>query len=202
MAESKVNYIIPSDKDLIWFSGFFDGEGCVTFHRFKRKDGDYAYELLLQVAGTHFVTLEHIGKMWGYGQVEKHLDKRVDEKENWKPYWHWKIYGSKALFVLLNISPYLITKQSDARIGITFQTWKRKEVEMYGKSRRPESSYVKEQQLKDLLTEHHHQLFAPEYVSTKLLDILKEDVSGYNVTFESYGDEPENIQITNEVYKD
>jgi hypothetical protein len=144
-------YKVPNNNDLLWFAGFFDGEGCVTLHRKLRKNKVPCYELMLQVAGTHFPTVLGLQQIWGFGRVNQHLEKRG----NRKPYWHWIVYGSKALFVLECIYEYMITKKADAYIGISFQKWKTHEADIYGKHYRPEKSYNIEQELKDILSNSH-----------------------------------------------
>ena len=155
-------YVVPKKEDVVWFAGFFDGEGCVTLHRKLRRNGKPCYELLIQVAGTHFLTLDTLSKIWGFGTVR--LPKFANIR--WKPCWHWLVYGSKALFLLENILPYLVTKKGDAILGITFQKWKTSEAIIYGKNYRPSESYDNESKFKDWLSISHK--------SGVTVDILRE----------------------------
>lgn len=153
-------------KDLLWFTGFFDGEGCVQLHRGYGKRFPY-YELMLSVTGTHRISIKHIIDVWNFGRVNRHEDNR---DSNRKPSWDWVCYGHNALSCLKSIYPHSITKKNDILIGITFQEWKMYEVSLYGRSRRPESSYKKEELFKQLLSNSHdvHDLDIQKEVDTIL----------------------------------
>lgn len=140
---------LPKHDDLVWFAGFFDGEGCVTLHRKLRKNKVPCYELMLQASSTHFPTLAKIKDIWSFGRLNQ--EALYDYRPTRSPCWHWIVYGRKALFLLEGIYPYLVTKRADAEIGISFQRWKSGEAKRFGKSRRPETSYEKEGQFKELL---------------------------------------------------
>lgn len=151
-------YTTPKTEDLAWFAGFFDGEGCVSLHRKLRRNGTPCYELLVQVAGTHFPTLDRLSAIWHFGGIR--LPKFANP--DWKPCWHWLVYGNKALHLLECIYPYLVTKKDDASLGITFQKWKTKESKTYGKNYRPDISYDKEAKFKGYLSQSHKTGITPD----------------------------------------
>lgn len=139
----------PNGIDLAYFSGFFDGEGCVYLHRKLRGEKQPSYKLQVQIGSTYFPILEWIQNTWGFGRITK---ESYEKRTNRKPTWFWVVHGDKALFVIETIFPYLIIKKSDAQVGISFQRWKLREAATYGQTTaRLEASLVKEQRAKELL---------------------------------------------------
>jgi len=159
---------MPTKEQILWFTGFFDGEGCVQLHRKYRNNGLPCYELMLSVSGTHFISITELKNIWQFGRVDRHHENRVSTR---KPAWNWICYGHNALFVLENIYQYSITKRNDILIGITFQKWKTEESDAFGKSRRPEESYTKEEYFKQLLSHSHDN--AIDDLNTELDAILE-----------------------------
>lgn len=153
-AQSNSNELVkPKEEDIVWFAWFFDGEGCVTLHKKIRLYSEIpTYELMLQVAGTHYPSIKKVKELWNVGTVNQHKENRISNR---KDSYHWVCYGHNAFFILSCIYKYSITKKNDILIGITYQEWKSRESDIYGKGNRPEDSYIRENLFKQLLTQSH-----------------------------------------------
>jgi hypothetical protein len=152
MVANRNKHILPDIEDIIWFAGFFDGEGCITIRHNKRNRGNgHSYNLLLQISGTHYPTVDKLVQIWRLGKALYIKPKTTTRK----PSWGWRVRNRDALFILETIYPYLVTKRNDGLIGIMFQKWKSQEADVYGK-RRPEISYIKEKRIQELLTLSHY----------------------------------------------
>jgi len=161
----------PSDIDLAFFSGFFDGEGCVYLHRKLRGERQPSYKLQIQVGSTYFPILEWIQRTWGFGRITK---ENYEKRTNRKPAWFWVVHGDKALFVLEAIFPHLAIKRADAQVGISFQRWKLRESAIHGQTTaRSELSLSKEQQAKELLATSRG--VEVSSIKDKIADVLGED---------------------------
>jgi hypothetical protein len=104
---------------LAWVAGLFDGEGSVGIDRLRpyRQSGERAvkYRLRLRVGMNHKPTIERLRAVMGGGSItsRKRRGRCADHHI-------WKADGANAYDVLRLIEPYLVTKASEALIGIEF----------------------------------------------------------------------------------
>lgn len=105
---------------LIWMSGFFDGEGCVSIgkSRNKRPDGTLrtvcTYSLQLAMEQKQEAPLKVFHKRFG-GSFYTATKKGAT-------YFRWSCGGGTALKALEQMLPYLLVKRPVAEVGIRFQT--------------------------------------------------------------------------------
>lgn len=96
-----------------WLAGFIDGEGCI---RITRRGNSYA--LLLFVANTHTASLERIKEITGVGNI---LRRRMQSPRH-KEVGGWVVSAEGAETVLRQTIAFMVTKQPQALLAITFQS--------------------------------------------------------------------------------
>jgi len=107
---------IPADEAfLIWFAGFFDGEGCIIIRRTERRSRFYwQLDLTLNNSATAAI-LEIEQKIGGKSYFRKR------QKSHYRDQRVWAAHGDEALQVLKAIRPHLRAKHLQADLGIEFQ---------------------------------------------------------------------------------
>lgn len=101
--------------DLAYLAGFFDGEGTLFIEHLSLKRSN-SYRLRVSVGQTNRWILERYRMAFG-GSVRLN---RV-EHGNHKPLWQWQVSCKAAGEFLKAIYPYLILKQSEAKVALEFQ---------------------------------------------------------------------------------
>lgn len=109
----KTMAITATRDDLIWFAGFFDGEGCVSLQ--KRKEGG-CWHLSLLVPNTARSLMAGLPALFG-GSVF-HMNTLPHQGQ---PQMRWRASGRQAGLILRALLPYLRVKHRQARLGIEFQ---------------------------------------------------------------------------------
>ncbi len=105
----------PSASDGIsWAAGFIDGEGTISAPRSKKHGRTYA--LHLAAAQTMKKPLIKLQATFGGGVYQKYKVSPPDQK----PPWMWVIYGEAAKKALHAMLPYLLVKERQAVIALTF----------------------------------------------------------------------------------
>lgn len=104
---------------LLWFAGFFDGEGTISIQRNRRRQRLWSpsYCLIIRVYNTDKATIELIR----HHLPEGHVAKRLRIRRAHKPYYEWYAQGNKALAILRRLYPFLVTKKEKATLAIKFQ---------------------------------------------------------------------------------
>jgi hypothetical protein len=97
-----------------WLAGFIDGEGCIGTNG-KSK------QIRITIANTNKEVLLLIQKLYGGCLVTQKHTKHPDWKTAYRLSWSSK----KALSVLYDVLPYLILKQSQAKICLTINAIQR-----------------------------------------------------------------------------
>jgi hypothetical protein len=171
----------PDENIIIYTAGFFDGEGSVTIahsHHDANAKRDWYHGLQLTITNTNYDVMRWLVDKWKIGTITEHEDfrKLTEEGCHRKESWHWRVGANDACFVLDCMFPYIIVKKTDSYICISFQKWKAWDSRMYAKGR-PESSFVKEEKLRDLLLESRQGNF--ESVKLSVDQILE------NLSFEN-----------------
>ena len=99
--------------EIAYMAGLVDGEGCLYVGLDKRrKSGGHAPRL--QIRMTHQPTIAWLASKW---QVVVKKEKR---KAPWRPTFKVMLTGQKALNLVQQILPYLITKRAEAEEFVRF----------------------------------------------------------------------------------
>ncbi len=108
---------MPSEQELAYLAGLFDGEGCININHHKPQTGKRTeqHTLRCQVLMTDKDSVELFHKMF-FGSVSYYPPK-TKIKASWK----WVVTSNQALEFLQTICPYLKLKQPQANIAISFQ---------------------------------------------------------------------------------
>jgi len=130
--------LTPNEKDIVYLAGIIDGEGYIGIVKYKTKPyvSDYTFTLRLTVTNTNLILMNWIQLNFG-GTVHKHAPR--DTHPNHRITYTWRIGCSKATSILRKVYPYLIVKQSEAKLAIKFQ----KQMKNYGPAGIPDSVYIK-----------------------------------------------------------
>ena len=95
----------------LYAAGFFDGEGCVNCS--SNKSGSPFVRIL--VVNTNLLVLEKFQATWG-GDI----NKNHKSKEHWKQAYTWRLSHSAATQFLEDIYPFLVVKETQARLALEF----------------------------------------------------------------------------------
>ena len=104
-------------EDLIYFAGFFDGEGCISIARQKKKWGNpdqpYFHRLRINLAQKDPSVLKQVYDIVG-GSL--HCSNGV---------WKWYADDASAVEFLKSITPFLRIKQKQALLALEFAETKK-----------------------------------------------------------------------------
>lgn len=108
--------MIDRALQIAWCAGFIDGEGFIGLTRnFDKVRGYYNYRIQVDAAQVHEAPIRHLATVFGIG--------KVGFRENGKRgIWNWRIMGTAAIPVLMELLPYLRVKDQQARLVIEFET--------------------------------------------------------------------------------
>jgi len=110
--------LITSEKDIIYISGFFDGEGCISILKQKRKDMKMPhYFLEIKITNTNKDVIQYIYNVLKVGR----LSKKADKRKNHRTQWCWIANSTEAVYILKLLLPYLKVKKEQAKLAIEFQ---------------------------------------------------------------------------------
>ena len=105
---------MPSDTNLAYIAGLFDGEGCVSYKQYDRKrpHNKRAYptwSIRLEISMTDQSILKWIHKILKVGTVNP---KRYKTKYTlgWKKQWRWRCQHREAYYVARLLWPYAHVK--------------------------------------------------------------------------------------------
>ncbi len=110
----------PTDAEIAWAAGLFDGEGHVGIHWCRgmvRGKVCEHLQLLTSVANTHIGCLEKFQSIVGVGKI--HVS---DTRNRNKPLYVWRTQAKKSDAVLRMLLPYLVVKREQADLAIEFRT--------------------------------------------------------------------------------
>lgn len=109
----------PPEK-LAYFAGFFDGEGCIQFHRntcaARTTSKEAGTGLSINAVNTVQAPLEEMQHYFG-GTIHT---KIIDARFNKKPSFCWMLHGKKAAFFLNQIVEHLLIKRQQAEAALLF----------------------------------------------------------------------------------
>jgi len=106
--------ITATQEDIIWFAGFFDGEGCVMMQR--RPPRCHGWTLAIILGNTALAVVASLPALFG-GEC---TPVRVSSDHK-LPQLRWRAHSRQAALVLAAILPYLRVKRRQAEIAIEFQ---------------------------------------------------------------------------------
>jgi hypothetical protein len=118
-----------SDFDLGYIAGFFDGEGCISITRSKRKSGNINYNQYISIANTDLETLKWVTKTTNLGRVRRLEPPPPSERtEKWRQRpWMWsKCYTwqvsslAECYRFITDIGPHLKIKKKLAELLLEF----------------------------------------------------------------------------------
>jgi hypothetical protein len=92
---------------LAWAAGLIDGEGCIRI--------DTGFRLVLKVKMTHLPTLERLMEVFSCGSV-----RPCKVKQGTRPQWIWSCMGLRAMKVIEEVSPYMVTKKQEALLALQY----------------------------------------------------------------------------------
>ena len=105
---------MPSDTNLAYIAGLFDGEGCVSYKQYDRKrpHNKRAYptwSIRLEISMTDKSVLKWIHEILKVGTVNP---KRYKTKYTlgWKKQWRWRCQHREAYYVARLLWPYAHVK--------------------------------------------------------------------------------------------
>lgn len=110
-------------KDLIYFAGIVDGEGCIHIDSYgaKGKNKNQVGQIRLRIRHTYYPLIVWIKDTFG-GSLYK--CKKIQPR--FKNTWEWQVSCKKAAEILQKILPYMKVKAQQARLVIKFQETKGK----------------------------------------------------------------------------
>ena len=110
--------------DKSWLAGFLDGDGCIYFNPTRSRKGynnnyytSHDIQVIISQSGMAGLELLTELQMWfGIGKVRETTHLKLGKQQAYE----WRIDGEKAVFLLKEISPYLILKKEKAEKVIKF----------------------------------------------------------------------------------
>jgi len=116
--------LIEHKEEIIWAAGFFDGEGCISFNKQKRKTC-YSFRIDMSIGQKIADPLFVFSTLFG-GTVSKQGENAFQ----------WHLYGDNAANALRLMLPYLKVKKQQAVIALkwtevkkTFSTLSERDIE-------------------------------------------------------------------------
>lgn len=120
----------PTDLEIAYLAGIFDGEGMVSISRKQRgvRQND-CYQLWIEVSNSSKCLMDWIvGHFGGYLIAQP--------KPTGNAHWKWVRRNIKAQGILEALLPFLTVKLDQARVGIEFQIRQSSEKKTYEAGRR------------------------------------------------------------------
>ena len=111
---------MPTETQLAWAAGFFDGEGCVIVELSKNDKCKHGVRTVLhaQVTQTSLPCLElFLG--WFGGKIVASRDK-TPQGRRWSVQYRWGIKNDGAMEFLAQIRPYLVVKASQVDVAMKY----------------------------------------------------------------------------------
>lgn len=108
----------PIEVRMMWFAGFFDGEGAAGITRTKRKGRASTYYPRLTITNTNRYALECIKHTFG-GSISKH-DGKLARTKGWRRSYQWSLGGDAAYRLALKLRRWCLVKQPALELFIRF----------------------------------------------------------------------------------
>lgn len=104
-----------SPNDLCYFAGLFDGEGCIGLAKMKKEN---SYSFSLSMGMTSPKAINDFYNAFG-GRVKL----REYPHPNWRPLYHWYVYGKRAELILRTLAPFLRVKREEAELALKMRSY-------------------------------------------------------------------------------
>lgn len=107
------------EKLQAYFAGLFDGEGVVGLYWMNNGRGGGSWSLRVAV---NMIDPRSIGLLHREYPEAKFYCKEYDKHKNptYKPYYVWSLHGRNAERFLSEVKPYVILKQDQVKLALTF----------------------------------------------------------------------------------
>lgn len=107
-------------QELYYLAGYFDGEGCISIHKytFKNNRRGTVHQLFVYLTNRTKDVLDNCHKEFG-GQLRLTSDSR--KNSNRQPCYEWRVSERQAGEFLKILSPFLRQKLPQARLALNFR---------------------------------------------------------------------------------
>ncbi len=107
-----------SDTDAAYLAGLIDGDGCVKICKRTRGFNHPQYDLQVDISNDALSVLSEFKSLFNLGNVSSYEGGTFRKTMRHR----WILCGQEATLLLERILPYLRIKQSEAELGIAFQS--------------------------------------------------------------------------------
>lgn len=111
---------MPTETELVWAAGFFDGEGHIGAHLCNGRNGYAHWKLSLMVVNTHTPSVEIFQRLFG-GTIKHRTNGRRVDGSNCKEISVWRAPEQQIGEILRRLVPHLVTKKQQALLAIEFR---------------------------------------------------------------------------------
>lgn len=108
--------LIPSELDVAYLAGLFDGEGYATIV-LSKSERVHQYWLQIGITNTYLPVLHYVRDAFGVGQIS-----RREVTDHALECWKWTAISRDAAHVLGVLQAYLKIKAEVAALGLEFQS--------------------------------------------------------------------------------
>lgn len=102
-----------TEIEIGWCAGIIDGEGCITLCKDGKKQ---SIRSEVTVNMTHEATVRRLHGLFRHGTVYF----CPNTKAKYKPTWRWRVCNLQAVAIVMQLQPYLFTKNEQAKLLIEF----------------------------------------------------------------------------------
>lgn len=106
------------EKDLAYFAGLFDGEGCIHIRKTRTKTLKPTYALVCKISMCSFYLLNDIQGLFGGSLIQERPHKYSNR---YNKLWTWTASCRIAGRFLLILRPFLRLKGAEADLALEFQ---------------------------------------------------------------------------------
>lgn len=133
-------------EKVAWAAGFFDGEGCISISRNRKRQPARLQCIVVQKSIT---PIEEYCELWPKGGVN--ITHR-NQPSGRVGYYRWTISGANAADMLQEMYPYLLEKKDQAYLAIEFQDTVNAARFKYGKKGLPPEALAYRNQVAEKLS--------------------------------------------------
>jgi hypothetical protein len=108
-----IRSIDPLSPQIFWAAGFWDGEGCATFHLNRSKAPQMRYPQLTIGQVDPEVLVRFQAAVGGLGKVVGPYPYREERKRNWKPRYYWRANAREARRIMPLLYPLVGTAKRE-----------------------------------------------------------------------------------------
>lgn len=110
----------PTETELAWAAGFFDGEGTVGLYKVTQYHSGkpyFGWRLSARLSGCHRASVEKFAAIIGFGTIK--MQRRTTRTG--KSIWNWQAFNSHVLKSLVPLLPYLVIKADQVRLAVSYR---------------------------------------------------------------------------------